>query len=149
MTEPQDRTPGWKAYSEGLERWWTGSQWSETYRAAEGVTAPQSAYADMSRITKNRSGSYDVYVPSGDHVATVRTEGEAEAVLEEYREREARTRKPGSEGKPWSNPDSDPLADLADAAQRWRRPLTGPERVREAIRQDRGGEAPLTPQGFA
>lgn len=27
--------------------------------------------------------------------------------------------------------------------------LTGPERVREAIRKDRGGDAPTTPQGFA
>lgn len=108
------------------------------------MTEPQSAYADMSRVTKNRSGSYDVYIPSGDHVATVRTEAEGEAILDEYRQR-----KPGSEGKPWSDPDSDPLADLADAARRARRPLTGPERVREATRRDRGGDAPTPVQGFA
>lgn len=29
-------------------------------------------------------------------------------------------RKPGSEGKPWSDPESDPLADIRDAADRAR-----------------------------
>lgn len=31
-----------------------------------------------------------------------------------------RPRKSGSEGRPWSDPESDPLADLADAARRAR-----------------------------
>ncbi len=40
----------------------------------------------MSRAVKNRSGSWDVYAPSGDHIATVRTKGEADDLLKEVRD---------------------------------------------------------------
>ncbi len=32
---PVDKRPGFKSWSPGVERWWQGSQWSETYRAVE------------------------------------------------------------------------------------------------------------------
>lgn len=32
---PVDRTIGFKPWSPGVERWWQGSQWSETYRYVE------------------------------------------------------------------------------------------------------------------
>lgn len=31
---PKDRTPGWKPFSPGIERWWMGRQWGESFQAA-------------------------------------------------------------------------------------------------------------------
>lgn len=45
----------------------------------------QSPRADVSRKVKNRSRSWDVYGPDGNHVATVRTEAEADALLADLR----------------------------------------------------------------
>lgn len=58
--------------------------------AVEGILASDqkaSAYADMSRSVKNKSGSFDVYGPDGTHEATVRTPKEADGLLAELREK--------------------------------------------------------------
>lgn len=38
---PVGRTIGFKPWSPGVERWWQGSQWSETYRAVEIEEEPE------------------------------------------------------------------------------------------------------------
>lgn len=84
----EKRTPGWKSWSDGVERWWQGSQWSETYRAAE--------VDDITKADREQEERDSVFGPE--------------------------------------EPEDG---------------LSGPERVRAAIRADRGGEAPVPPQGFA
>jgi Family of unknown function (DUF6275) len=79
--QPEDKSLGYKPWSETHQRWWTGQQWGDTYKEIDNAEARPDIQQDVSEPVGTSSGESEQFLPNS-LFPTFSSAGQAKEVTE-------------------------------------------------------------------